>query len=90
MFVAPSMTEFTRPAAERRSVRDLAVTVINHSTVRDRLRWFAWPTLISAALLAHFLVSVGVWLFWFVGILHNPHIIRIRKNSCARSSSPVR
>lgn len=58
---------------ERRAV-DLTVPVLDYSTVRTRLRWFAWPTLLSAALLAHFLVSVGIWLFWFVAILHNPYV----------------
>ena len=48
--------------------------VIDYSTIRTRLRWFAWPTLLSAALLAHFLVSAGIWLFWFVGILRNPYM----------------
>lgn len=52
----------------------LAVTVIDYSTIRTPLRWFAWPTLLSAALLVHFLISVGFWLFWVVGILRNPHM----------------
>jgi hypothetical protein len=56
--------------------RDPAVNVIDYSTVRPRLRWLAWPTLVSAALLAHFLISVGLWLFWFVAILHNPYMRR--------------
>src|SRR4051812_1929438 len=55
-------------------IRYLAVTVIDYSTVRTRLRWFAWPTLVSAALLAHFLVSIGIWLLWFVGVLRNPYM----------------
>ena len=46
--------------------------VIDYSTIPTRLRWFGWPTLLSAALLAHFLISVGTWLLWFVGILRNP------------------
>jgi hypothetical protein len=45
---------------------------INSFTLRPRLHWLAWPTLLSAALLAHFLISAGVWLVWLVGILLNP------------------
>ena len=63
-----------RRAGHSTSIRYLAVTVIDYSTIRTRLRWFAWPTLLSAALLAHFLASVGMWLFWFVGILRNPYM----------------
>src|SRR5206468_2627253 len=51
-----------------------ALTVMNQSTVRTRLRWLTWPTLVSAVLLAHFLVSVGIWVYWFVGILRNPYM----------------
>jgi hypothetical protein len=54
--------------------RHPAVTVIDYSTIRTRPRWFAWPTLLSAALLVHFLISVGYWLLWFVGILRNPYM----------------
>lgn len=44
----------------------------NSFTLRPRLRWPAWPTLLSAALLVHFMISSAVWLLWFVGILRNP------------------
>ncbi|HYE17621.1 MAG TPA: hypothetical protein VEA69_04210 [Tepidisphaeraceae bacterium] len=39
------------------------MNVIDYSAARPRrrLRWFAWPTLLSAAMLAHFLVSAGIW-----------------------------
>ena len=47
---------------------------VDYSTVRTRIRWFAWPTLLSAVLFAHFSVSVGIWFVWFVGILHNPYM----------------
>lgn len=51
------------------------VKVLDYSSVRSRLRWFAWPTVVSVALLAHFLVSVGMCLFWFFGIVRNPYMM---------------
>lgn len=39
---------------------------------RTRLQLFAWPTLLSAILLVHFVGSAGIWLRWFIGILGNP------------------
>lgn len=48
--------------------------IIDYSTVRARLRWFAWPTLISAVLFAHFMVAAGLWLVWLAGILRNLHM----------------
>lgn len=50
------------------------MAVIEYSTVRTRLHWVAWPTFLSAALFTHFMASVGIWMFWFVGILRNPYM----------------
>jgi hypothetical protein len=48
--------------------------IIDYSTVGARLRWFAWPTLVSGVLFAHFLVAAGLWWVWLAGILRNPHM----------------
>ncbi|HEY2584862.1 MAG TPA: hypothetical protein VGI81_03735 [Tepidisphaeraceae bacterium] len=48
--------------------------IIDYPTVHPGLRWFAWPTLLAAALFAHFLVAAGQWLVWFAGILSNPYM----------------
>lgn len=45
---------------------------IEYSTLPTRLHWFAWPTWISAALLVHFLISIGIWSYWFFAILRYP------------------
>src|SRR6478672_7821833 len=52
----------------------MATTVIEYSTVRAWLRWFWWPTVVSAGLLAHFLGSVGWWAVWLFLILRDPNM----------------
>jgi hypothetical protein len=47
------------------------MTVIDHSKVRKRPRWFAWPTLLSGVLFGHFLMSIGIWVLWLTGILRD-------------------
>jgi hypothetical protein len=52
----------------------LVVMVIDYATVRARLRWLAWPTLLSGALLVHFLISVVIWLVWFDGVFRSSQV----------------
>ncbi len=40
----------------------------------SRLTWLKWPSLISGALLIHFLLSAGIWTIWLAGILRNPNM----------------
>lgn len=48
--------------------------VLDYTTIRLRLRWFAWPTLLSALLLGHFLASVGFWLYCLFLFFLNPYM----------------
>ena len=50
------------------------MTVIDYPTIRNRPGWLPCSTVLSAVLLTHFLMSVGTWMQWFVGILRNPYM----------------